>query len=115
MFEAKKETPSLRSVRPQGRFGFGQETAHDLGHRQDFLDSARGLPGSKQSLVRPAGLVRRQYLAPQAIAVAACFLAFPAPFIEKWRGQRAQNRAEADGAGLMSLRTSILMECSELA
>jgi hypothetical protein len=69
MFEAKKETPSLRSVRPQGRFGFGQETAHDLGHRQDFLDSARGLPGSKQSLVRPAGLVRRQYLAPQAIAI----------------------------------------------
>jgi hypothetical protein len=29
----------------QGRFGFGDETLHNLGHGQDFLDSARGLPG----------------------------------------------------------------------
>jgi hypothetical protein len=29
----------------------------------------------------------------------ARLLALSAPFIEKWRGQRAQNRAEADGAG----------------
>jgi hypothetical protein len=29
----------------QGRFRFGHETAHDLRHRQDFFDSARGLPG----------------------------------------------------------------------
>jgi hypothetical protein len=29
----------------QGRFGFGHETVHDLGHPQDFLDCARRLPG----------------------------------------------------------------------
>jgi hypothetical protein len=29
----------------QGRFGFGHETLNDLGHRQDFLDCARRLPG----------------------------------------------------------------------
>jgi hypothetical protein len=37
---------SAKVHRPrQDGFGFGHETAHDLGHRQDFLDSARGLPG----------------------------------------------------------------------
>jgi len=71
---------SAKVHRPrQGRFDFGNETAHDFGHREDFLDAAHGLPGSKQSLVRPAALVRRQYLAPQSIAVAACLLTFPAP------------------------------------
>jgi hypothetical protein len=29
----------------QGRFGFGDEAAHDFGRRQDFLDCARRLPG----------------------------------------------------------------------
>jgi hypothetical protein len=63
----------------QGRFRIGHETLHDLGCRQHFLNYARSLPGSEQSLVRPTGLVRRQYLAPQAIAVAARRLALPVP------------------------------------
>jgi hypothetical protein len=41
------------------------------------FDAAHRLPGSKQSLERPAVLVRCQYLAPQAIAIAAHLLALP--------------------------------------
>ena len=48
----------------QRRFGFGYQTAHDLSHRQDFLDAARGLSGSEKCLVRPTGLMRRQDLLP---------------------------------------------------
>jgi hypothetical protein len=29
----------------QGRLGFGHQTLHDLGHRQDFLDCTGSLPG----------------------------------------------------------------------
>jgi hypothetical protein len=43
------------SSRPaQGRFGFGDEAAHDLGHRQDFLDCARRLPGCHYRRARRA-------------------------------------------------------------
>ena len=40
----------------QRRFGFGYQATHDLGHRQDFLDAARGLSGSEKSppSARPA-------------------------------------------------------------
>jgi len=48
----------------QRRFGFGYQTAHDLSHRQDFLDAARGLSGSEKCLVRPTGLMRSQDLLP---------------------------------------------------
>jgi hypothetical protein len=51
---------SAKVHRPrQRRFGFRHETLHDLCHGQDFLGSARSLPGSKQSLVRPAWCVAR--------------------------------------------------------
>ena len=46
------------------RFGFGYQAAHDLGHRQDFLDAARSLSASEKCLVRPTGLMRRQDLVP---------------------------------------------------
>jgi hypothetical protein len=65
---AGKSTASGRrssTVGPQRRrFGFGYQTAHDLSHRQDFLDAARGLSGSEKCLVRPTGLMRRQDLVP---------------------------------------------------
>ena len=48
----------------QRRFGFGYQTAHDLSHRQDFRDAARGLSGSEKCLVRPTGLMRSQDLLP---------------------------------------------------
>jgi hypothetical protein len=40
-----------------GPLGFGHQTLHDLGCRQHFLNYARSLPGSKQSLLRPAWCV----------------------------------------------------------
>src|SRR5271166_127837 len=94
MCGASRKGPGPR----QRRFGFGYQAAHDLGHRQDFLNAARSLSGSEKCLVRPTGLMRRQDLVPQAVAVVTCLLALAAPFVKKWRPQRAQNRAEPNGA-----------------
>jgi hypothetical protein len=60
MCGASRKGPGPR----QRRFGFHYQAAHDLGHRQDFHDAARGLSGSEKCLVRPTGLMRRQDLVP---------------------------------------------------
>jgi hypothetical protein len=60
---------SAKVYRPrQGRFGFGNETLHVSASGRISLMPPTVCPAVAES--RAAGLVRRQYLAPQAIAVA---------------------------------------------